>query len=208
MAITREWMAQALIELAEALKAAEIPFAVAGAHAVALHGHPRATRDIDVLTRAEFRDAANATMRRLGYSRVAASAGFAQYERTPAPGPGGLVERADLLFSSRPLGARALEQAALQPIAWHGVSLPVVPVAALILMKLMAHGDDPRRPYDLGDARKLLESHRALIDVGSLQRDADEIGADVRALVDRLLDETGAGVREERFGHGAPQLRL
>lgn len=206
MAITSDRLAHALIELAEALRAAGIPFAVAGAHALALHGHPRATSDIDVLTRAEFRDAADATMHRLGYARVAASTAFAQYERAPMAGIAGLVERADLLFSSRPLGARALEQAARHPVAWHGVALPVVPVDALILMKLMAHGGDPRRPYDLGDARKLIESHRDVIDVDVLRRDADEIGGEVRALLDRLLDDTG--VQEEGTGHGTFQFRI
>ena len=206
MAISSDQLAQALVELAQALQAAKIPFAVAGAHAVAMHGHPRATRDIDVMTRAEFRDAAHDTMTRLGYSRIAASSGFAQYERAPIAGLPGLVERADLLFSSRALGARAIDQAALHPVLWRGVALPVVPVDALILMKLMALGDDPRRPCDLGDARKLLESNRAVLDVEALRRDADEIGVDVRAMLERLLDESS--VRDEGTRDAGFDLRI
>lgn len=206
MAITPDRLAHALIQLAQALHAAGIPFAVAGAYALALHGHPRATRDIDVLTRAEFRSAADAVMTGLGYVPVGASAGFAQYERVTVPELPGLTERADFLFSSRALGARALAEASRHPLIWQGVALPVVPVGPLILMKLMAHCNDPRRPYDLGDARALLRSHRAVLDYDAMRRDADEIGADVRAALDRLFDESGT--RDEGSVDGDFQLRI
>ena len=42
-----------LIALVTALRTANLPFAVCGGLAMAIHGHPRATQDIDILIREE-----------------------------------------------------------------------------------------------------------------------------------------------------------
>ena len=200
MAISSERLAQTLIELAQELHRVGIPFAIAGAYAVALHGHPRATRDIDVLTRADVRAQVAVVMERLGYAEVSRGDGFASYERVPLPELPGIVERTDFLFSSRALGARALAHAASTPVMWRDVPLPVVPVDALILMKLMALSNDARRPNDLADARALLRSHRAALDLSGLRRDADEVGPDVRARLESLLDESSVAEHEQTYG--------
>jgi hypothetical protein len=49
MGITPERLSETLREVCHALGDAGVPFAVAGGHAVAMHGQVRATRDIDLL---------------------------------------------------------------------------------------------------------------------------------------------------------------
>jgi hypothetical protein len=206
MQITPQHLAASLAELSRALTDAGVPFAVAGGHAVAIHGTPRATKDIDILTRAESRTAADRVMRSLGYRLEQEHGGFALYVRPLLPDLPELVERVDLLFSSRPLGRRAIDEAAKQPEQWRGTPVPVVPVGVLIVMKLMALVDDPDRPYDAGDVQNLLLLYRGRIDVDQLRRDADSVGADVRQRLEAFLAQAGA--REDTVPYAATDLRI
>jgi hypothetical protein len=54
-------------KLVSELEAASIPYATCGGLAMAVHGHVRATKDIDVMIRESDLDAAFAVARRLGY---------------------------------------------------------------------------------------------------------------------------------------------
>lgn len=188
------------------MRAAEIPFAIAGAHAVAIHGHVRATTDIDVLIRSEDADKAEGVLLALSYRLESSSSGFAHYLRQPVPETPGLIERAELLLSSRELGHRGLVQAAAQPVSWGGVELPVVPVDILVLMKVMAGMDDPARAQDLGDARALLSMHHGALDLVRLRADADAIGADVRACLEALLAASTVGESQVRYGNAAARF--
>jgi len=60
-----------LVAIAEALRADGVDVALCGGLAVVVHGHVRATKDIDLLLPAANRDAAIAVLRRLGYDVLA-----------------------------------------------------------------------------------------------------------------------------------------
>jgi hypothetical protein len=206
MTITQDRIVQSLLELVQAFRAAGIPFAIAGAHAVAIHGHPRATRDVDLLLRSDDRESAHRLMQRLGYERTNDSGPFMSYERTPLPELAGLREVADLLMSSRETGHRAIEEAQRNPVQWHGEPVPVVGLNTLILMKTMAFAADPRRIQDVADIAKLMESNRGALDIGALRAGADSMGPDVRKQLDALLGTYA--LAEPRTSYAEPDLRL
>jgi hypothetical protein len=57
-----------LLEVARALDQAGVPYALCGGLAVALHGYPRLTRDIDLLVRPEDLNAARSALAGVGFS--------------------------------------------------------------------------------------------------------------------------------------------
>jgi hypothetical protein len=205
MGITPERLQDSLAECAVALGREGVPFAVAGAFAVAMHGHVRATRDIDLLVRRVDRDAARRALEGVGYACTLQCDAFAHFERRPMPDLPGVVERADLLFSSHAIGQRAIDEAMRQPLPWARGLLPVVPIEALLLMKLMALSAAPSRPNDRSDLLELWRQHGASIDLGRLRADAATIGDDVLSLLDSLLISPSvrdSAVPDERWHRG------
>lgn len=206
MNITPDRLRQSLLELVEAFHGAGVPFAIAGAFAVAIHGHERATRDIDALLRAADQERADEVLQSLGYRCSRRLPGIACYQRQPLAELPQLLERCDLLFSSGPLGQGGIESANRQPLRWHGRDVPVVPVDVLILMKLLAHRDNPGRPNDWPDAQALLALHGRSLDLAALRGDAATLDSALPGLIDRLLDDgtvsdsgVGCGNWHERF---------
>lgn len=187
MGITPQRLQQSLAECAEALSRAGVPFAVAGAFVVAMHGHVRATRDIDLLVRRADCEAARRALEGLGYACTLQSDAVAHFERRPLPELPGVVERADLLFSSHAVGKRAIDAAMAQPMPWARGSLPVVPLETLLLMKLMALSAAPSRPNDRSDLLELWRLHGAGVDADRMRFDAAAIGDDVVSLLESLL---------------------
>ena len=152
-------MARAVIELPEdfrdlllALHDAGAAFVVLGGHAVAFHGHPRATKDLDVLVRA---DNANA---RLVYRALAAfgaplsafevgEADFASYDGVLQMGVPPLridiLNRADgITFDEATSDGQSFEL--------EGRAIPVIGKAALLKNKRAAG-----REQDLADVKAL-----------------------------------------------------
>jgi hypothetical protein len=208
MGITPERLRDSLAECAAALDRAGVAYAVAGALAVAMHGHVRATRGIDFLVRLTDREAARHALEQLGYDCTFQSHAYAHFERRPMPELPGLVERTDLLFSSQPAGQRAIEAAMRHPLPWARGVLPVVPLDTLLLMKLMAASADPRRLQDLVDVRALLAQHRATLDIHPLRATAAELGNDVLRLLDEEIERAPRGVGEDVAGQGTNRLGL
>jgi hypothetical protein len=208
MGITPERLQDTLAECAAALDRAGVPYALAGALAVAMHGHVRATRDIDFLVRLTDRESARHALEQLGFDCTFQSHAFAHFERRPMPELPGLVERTDLLFSSQPAGQRAIEAAMRHPLPWARGVLPVVPLDTLLLMKLMASRADPRRLQDLVDVRALLAQHGATLDPQQLRAAAAELGHDVLRLLDEEIERATRGVGEDVAGQGAYRLGI
>jgi hypothetical protein len=208
MRITPERLQDSLAECTAALAGAGVPFAVAGAFAVAMHGHVRATRDIDFLVRIVDREPAQHALESLGYTCTFQSQAFAHFERHPLPELPGLVERADLLFSSQAMGQRAIDTAMRQPLRWTRGTLPVVPLDTLLLMKLMAYSADPGRLQDLVDVRALLAIHAAALDVHALRETAAGVGSDVLSLLDAEIDRVSRGVEDAVAAYGVRSLGL
>jgi hypothetical protein len=208
MGITPERLQQSLAECAAAFSRAGVPFAVAGAFAVAMHGHVRATRDIDFLVRLADREAARRALEDLGYGCTFQSDAFAHFERRPVPELPGIVERADLLFSAHAVGHTAIETAMRQPMPWARGALPVVPLETLLLMKLMATSANPARLQDVVDVRALLQRGMSGLDVDRMRETAAWMGPDVLRLLDEELARVASGVADAATGYGARGLGL
>jgi len=136
-----------------ALDVAGVPYALCGGLAVAVHGHVRATKDIDILVLSADRDRALAAVAQLGFDVPAAPMTF---------GAGTSAERT-IQRVTRLTGAEALtidfllvgpayEQAwaERESYEWAGSPLRVVSRAGLVAMKRLAG-----RAQDLADIERL-----------------------------------------------------
>lgn len=137
----------------DALANAGVEYAVCGGLAVALHGHVRATRDIDLLIPAEQKDKAMAALRDAGFTLAAGpipfSAGMPQartlYRASKVEGTELLT--VDLLLVS-PVFADVW--ASREEFVWQGRKVSAVSLAGLGKMKRLAH-----RAQDLADLESL-----------------------------------------------------
>ncbi len=136
--------------IATSLDAAHVPYAVCGALALAIHGHPRATKDLDLVTLPEHTDAVKAVARVHGFTLEALpmtfeSSGITVHRVSRIVG--GQALTLDILDGSGPLRpvweTRERVDTERGPI-W------VVSRKGLITMKLAAG-----RPQDLADLARL-----------------------------------------------------
>lgn len=135
-----------------ALEAAEIEFAVCGGLAVAIHVHPRATLDIDLLVPRDQIDRARGVARRLGYvietGAMVLRKNVIEMFRLSKPDP----ETGDLLGLDLLVVTPELQRTweTRERIAWNHGSVPVVSRAGLVAMKRIRGSGQ-----DLDDIRKL-----------------------------------------------------
>jgi hypothetical protein len=135
------------------LDSANIPYAVCGALALAIHGHPRATKDIDILTPPEHVAATKAVARVHGFAIEALPMTFSASGIT--------VHRMSRLSGAQILTVDIIEGAGELAPVWetreqHATargSIWVVSKQGLVTMKLAAG-----RPQDLADLAKLESS--------------------------------------------------
>jgi hypothetical protein len=136
-----------------ALGAAGIEFALCGGLALAVHGHPRATRDIDLLLQREQLELATKVAHACGFTLGSLPMRFAgsgiEMQRVSKV-VGADVLMLDFLLVDESL--RAVWENREQ-VPWRKGSLPVVSREGLVSMKL-ASG----RPQDLADLALLQES--------------------------------------------------
>lgn len=143
----------------DGLANAGVAHALCGGLAVAIHGHPRATMDIDVLIDGAHIDSALTAARGVGFDIPARKMIFGQRTGTPRevhrvskldPVSGALLSL-DLLV----VGATLSEAWATRTTAvWHGRVVPIVSRQGLIAMKRLA-----ARPQDLADIALLEGAH-------------------------------------------------
>jgi len=137
------------LALAAALDEAKVEHALCGALALAVHGVPRATRDIDILAGRADAAALRDIVRRLGFTFEALPMSFAS---------GVEIQRYSKLIEGHPLMldvlwvdealASVFEQRIRVPLT--ATTIPVVTRDALITLKLTAG-----RPQDLVDIQRL-----------------------------------------------------
>lgn len=135
------------------LTRAKIPFAVCGAFAVAIHGHPRATRDIDLLIEEDRVEDAFSALRTLGFTLRAGPIPFGSrtpserrlYRATKVVGTEHVT--VDLLVVT-PVLRQAWERRQTFALDWGAV--PVVSRDDLMEMKRLAG-----RNQDLADLERL-----------------------------------------------------
>lgn len=139
--------------LALAFDAAGVEFALCGGLALAVHGHPRATKDIDLVVPREQVPLAKGVARACGFVLSALPMKFSssgiEIERVSKI-VGADVLMLDLLIANDVLAP--VWQSRLR-MPWGAGELPVVSREGLISMKLAAG-----RPQDLADLAKLQES--------------------------------------------------
>lgn len=138
-----------LVAIVAQLDAHDIDYALCGALALAVHGAPRATKDIDILARKSDADAVRDRVREAGYT----------FEALPMTFSSGIeVQRFSKLIDGRPLLLDVLwAEGNLTPIwgrriqvQWKDGAIWVVSRDDLITLKITAG-----RPQDLADVQAL-----------------------------------------------------
>ncbi len=132
-----------------------VVYALCGGLAVAVHGHPRATMDIDVMVRPEQVALAMATARQLGFDVPARKMTFGL--REGAPREMQRVSKLDpetnaLMSLALIVVAPSLEQIWIDRtvVPWRNRQISIVSRAGLVTMKRLAG-----RPQDLADLAAL-----------------------------------------------------
>jgi hypothetical protein len=143
-----------LERLVDALDAAKIPYGVCGGLALAMHGHPRATMDIDLLVRADELAATLEVARTVGFDVPARKMTFGlvagtarEVQRVSKLDPDGSLLALDLIVVNAELESVWASRIVL---AAGDRRLSVVSRDGLITMKRIAG-----RPQDVADLAKL-----------------------------------------------------
>lgn len=168
-----------LAEVATALNAIGVRFALIGGLALASYRVIRATQDVDLLVEADKAEEIEVQLARLGYRRLYRSAEAANYARGD--------ERVDLLYARRPVAQRLLADAMQRKTALG--DLRVVSAEGLIGFKLQGFVNDPHRTQDLEDIRALLRVNRAALDMAAVREYFRLFERET--LLDELLRENG-----------------
>lgn len=140
-----------LREADAALGQAGIRYTLIGGVAVNIHGHLRATRDLDLMLLVDDADSAHDLFVGLGYEAIDRRPDVASYVRGAA--------RLDVIYAVRPVNRGLLEHS--QEVTFGDLRLPVISVEGLLGLKIQAFNDDPRRIDDLTDMIELVRLHRA-----------------------------------------------
>jgi hypothetical protein len=142
-----------LAAIIDCLDKARLPYALCGGLSVALHGHVRATQDIDLLIRPEHLDSVFAAVRPLGFHLEGGCIPLGFGEQHPldvhriSKAVGRELVTLDLILVN-PTLEPAWDSRQLHP--WNGRELCVVSRAGLGIMKRLS-----RRPLDLDDLNRL-----------------------------------------------------
>jgi hypothetical protein len=141
-----------LAALTSAFDEAKVEYALCGAVALAIHGVPRATQDIDILAREATLDSVRAAAKSCGFTFEAlpmtfSSSGITMIRFTK------LVEQRPLMLDVLLVehGLEKVWEGRLN-VEWNQGAVTVVSRDGLITLKLMA-----ARPQDLVDIQKLKE---------------------------------------------------
>lgn len=151
-----------VVALASALDAAAIDYAICGGVALAIHGAPRATKDIDILAREvdlpRIRDVARACGFTIEALPMTFSSSGISIRRFTKIAPGGRTLMLDVLIADDPLAAIWQSRAQVAFATSSGArALWVVSRDGLISLKAVAG-----RPQDIVDIQRLQEvSHGA-----------------------------------------------
>ena len=144
--------------LTSALEAASVEFAVCGGLAVAIHAHPRATLDVDLLLPSDQIDRAKEVARQLGYQidggHLVIRKNVMEIHRLSKPDP----DTGDLLSLDLLIVTEELDPIweTRERVSWEHGTLPVVSRSGLIAMKRIRSSGQ-----DLDDIRSLEENNES-----------------------------------------------
>lgn len=154
--MTSESIFAGLVSIAEALRAAQRPFAVVGGLAISVRGEPRFTRDVGVVVVAKDDADMEALVYGLatrGYRTVALveHESRARLSTVRLSTPSGLI--VDLIAATCGIEREIVERAGAVKLGSAG-ELPVARAEELLAMKVLSMSD--RRPLDRSDAINLV----------------------------------------------------
>ena len=149
-----------LLELAKALEAADVDHALIGGLALAPHGFPRGTKDIDFLIHENAIERVRALMRQRGAEPIQEDAEFSTYLDHGI--------RADFQHARREISQEMLARAA--PVPFDGTPIQVLQAEDLIGLKVQASWSNPSRLQDLIDIERLLGANRSTLDLDRVRR--------------------------------------
>lgn len=156
-----------LTKILGALKCMDVPFVLAGGHAVAAWGMVRSTRDIDFLVdlRGKSAEKLAAGLRQAGFKAVLRKGD----EQDPVKGVirvesalAADAEPVDLVLGIRHMPQGIFERSS--QLQFLGQRIPVISPEDLIVLKCLAGG-----PIDLKDARSILEIMKGKLDMKYLE---------------------------------------
>jgi hypothetical protein len=144
-----------LTAVLQALDAFGVDYALCGAVALAIHGAPRATQDIDLLARADDLDKARSAVKSCGFVLEALPMTFSASNIT--------VHRFTKIVDAQPFMVDILEAEGTlravwdsrERLAWKAGEVGVVSRQGLVTLKLAAG-----RPQDIADLKRLEELDR------------------------------------------------
>jgi len=152
-----------LAKILKAFKRLDIPFVLAGGHAVAAWGMVRSTRDIDFVAdvRGALAGKLAAELRQAGFKAVLRPSD----EQDPVRGVirvesavSAAAEPVDIVLGIRRMPQGIFERSS--PLQFLGHQVPVISPEDLIVLKCLAGG-----PIDLEDARSILEIMKGKLDM-------------------------------------------
>lgn len=192
---TPERLDKALKRITRNLTQSKIPFAVIGAMALGLYGHPRFTAHIDLIAEENSWPELQPIMERLGYTCHQKTDTFAQFESEL-----GLMGYIDIMFVNTPDGITVLNRRIVVEDELLG-EYPVVQPTDYIILKMMAVANNPdRSAKDEADILVLIQLSRNRLvpdyfeplDRGRIYLFADRFGQ--RKLIEKCFDQAEGDV--------------
>lgn len=163
------------------LKRLEIPFVLAGAHAVAAWGVVRSTRDIDLIAKAGGESAGKlaAGLRKAGFKAILEKGD----EQDPvlgvihveSPGPEA-SEPVDIILGIRRMPMRLFIRSSA--LDFYGLKIPVISPEDLIVLKCLAGG-----PIDMEDAGSILAIMKGRLDKKYLESELKRCRISLQKLI-------------------------
>lgn len=138
--------------LAEFFHADDTAWGVVGGLAMAAHGSPRTTLDVDIVVDAGVQDGLIEYLESLGYTTLHRSTGYSNHLHADPE-----LGRVDVVYVRGDTSRTILESVEHRP-GPGGIVLPVVRAEHLVAMKVYAIKNDPSRTlHELADIRMLLD---------------------------------------------------
>lgn len=175
--MTLSRLGKQVTEIISVFDGIDVPFALIGGLALALHKVIRATQDVDILVDVENAEKIDDALTALGYGCLYRSTEAGNYLRGD--------ERLDLLYASRPIARHLLTNATAHKTAFG--NLRVIGAEGLVGFKLQGWVNDPHRTQDIEDIRALLRANQSALDMTEV-REYFRI-FDQETLLDEILSQ-------------------
>jgi hypothetical protein len=149
-----------LRELAEKFREREVRYGLTGGYAVAIHGHPRTTVDLDFLVDRADLEKIDEILHDMGYEILHRSENVSQFTSSRRD-----LGEIDFIHAFRKASMKMLDRAGTEQLFPEGPPIVVLGVEDVIGLKIQAMANAPhRRSHDLADIQNLVELHRESMD--------------------------------------------